>query len=145
VPTPVVVLDFRQHRFAGTSSYLVSRHAVARVVKLLERELTAGPTLPLDLQYGRMIETDGLRVGCAFPFATTVRLDSASETTIVGREGGETLRFACDLLRYAFYADCDWDVARRAIEATAPSLLVDAQDRIIGAAFAHATRVILRR
>ncbi len=55
------------------------------------------------------------------------------------------MRFACDLLRYAFYADCDWDVARRAIEAFAPSLLTDAQDRIIGAALAQATRVIPRR
>jgi hypothetical protein len=143
--TPVIVLDFHHHRFAGTSSYLVSRRAIARLAGLLERELAAGPTLPLDLQYGRLTQTDGLRVGCAFPFATTVRLESAAETTIVGREGGEAIRFACDLLRYAFYADCDWDVARRAIEAIAPSLLMDTQDRIIGAAFAQATRAIPRR
>lgn len=143
--TPIIVLDFHHHRFAGTSSYLVSRRAIARLAGLLERELAAGPTLPLDLQYGRLTQTDGLRVGCAFPFATTVRLESAAETTIVGREGGEAIRFACDLLRYAFYADCDWDVARRAIEAIAPSLLMDTQDRIIGAAFAQATRAIPRR
>ncbi len=43
VPTSLVVLDFRQHRFASTSSYLVSRRAVARVAKLLERELVTGP------------------------------------------------------------------------------------------------------
>lgn len=142
---PVIVLDFHHHRFAGTSSYLVSRRAVARVAQLLERELAAGLTLPLDLQYGRLVQTDGLRVGCAFPFATTVRLESAAETTIVGREGGDAIRFACDLLRYAFYADCDWDVARRAIETIAPSLFTETQDRIIGAAFAQATRAIPRR
>ena len=142
---PVIVLDFHHHRFAGTSSYLVSRHAIARVAMLLERELALGPTLPLDLLYERLMRTDGLRVGCTFPFATTVRLDSASDTTIAGREGGDAIRFACDLLRYAFYADCDWEVARRAIETIAPSLFTDTQDRIIGAAFAQATRAIPRR
>lgn len=143
--TPLIVLDFHHHRFAGTSSYLVSGRAIARVAGLLERELARGPALPLDLLYGRLMHTDGLRVGCAFPFATTVRLESASDTTIVGREGGEAIRFACDLLRYAFYADCDWQVARRAIESIAPSLLTDTQDRIIGAAFAQATRAIPQR
>ena len=69
----------------------------------------------------------------------------ASETTILGREGGEAIRFACDLLRYAFYADCDWDVARRAIEAIAPLLLANAQDQVISAAFAQATRDFWRR
>ena len=142
---PVIVLDFKHHRFAGASSYLVSRRALAHVANLLERELAAGPTLPLDLQYGRLMQTDGLRIGCAFPFVTTVRLESAAETTIVGREGGGAIRFACDLLRYAFYADCDWEVARHAIEAIEPSLLTNPTDRIIGTAFAQATRVISRR
>jgi hypothetical protein len=144
-PTPVIVLDFHHHRFAGTSSYLVGRGAIARVARLLERALAAGPTLPLDLQYARFIATDALRVGCAFPFATTVRLDSATGTTIAGREGGEAIRFACDLLRYAFHADCDWEVAREAIERIAPSLLTETTDRIVGAAFAQATRAIPRR
>lgn len=141
-PTPVIVLDFRQHKFAGTSSYLVNRNSIARVAGLLERELASGPTLPLDLQYGRFIGTDALRVGCAFPFVTTVRLESAAQTTIAGREGGDAIRFACDLLRYAFHAECDWEVARAAIEGIAPSLLTDTTDRIVGAAFAQATRAI---
>ena len=142
---PITVLDFRQHKFASTSSYLVNRRTVARVASLLERELAAGPTLPLDLQYCRLMETDGLRVGCVFPFVTSVRLESAATTTIDGREGGDTIRFACDLLRHAFFVDCDWEVARRAIEAFRPSLLADPQDRIVGAAFALATSANLTR
>ena len=142
---PVTVLDFRQHKFASTSSYLVNRRSVARVADLLERELAAGPTLPLDLHYCRLMETDGLRVGCVFPFVTSVRLESAATTTIDGREGGDTIRFACDLLRHAFFVDCDWEVARRAIEAYSPSLLTDPQDRIVGAAFALATNANLTR
>ena len=112
---------------------------------MLERNLAAGPTLPLDLHYCRLMETDGLRVGCVFPFVTSVRLESATTTTIAGREGGDALRFACDLLRYAFYVDCDWDVARRAIDALRLSLLSDPRDRIIGAALALATKEKLVR
>jgi len=142
---PITVLDFRQHKFASTSSYLVNRGSVERVAGLLERELAAGPALPLDLHYCRLMETDGLRVGCIFPFVTSVRLESAATTTITGREGGDAIRFACDLLRHAFFVDCDWDVARRAIETLAPSLLTDPQERIIGAAFALATKANLAR
>ena len=125
--------------------YLVNRRSIARVADLLEVELAAGPTRPLDLHYCRLMETDGLRVGCVFPFVTSVRLESATTTTIMGREGGNALRFACDLLRHAFYVDCDWDVARRAIDAYAPSLLADPQSRIIGAALALATKEHLVR
>ncbi len=142
---PIAVLDFRNHKFASTSSYLVNRHSIARVADMLERNLAAGPRLPLDLHYCRLMETDGLRVGCVFPFVTSVRLESATTTTIAGREGGDALRFACDLLRHAFYVDCDWDVARRAIDAYAPSLLSEPRDRIIGAALALATKEKLVR
>jgi GR25 family glycosyltransferase involved in LPS biosynthesis len=135
---PFAVLDFRNHEFAGASSYLVNRASIAKLAALLERELAAGPNTPLDLCYCKLMQSDSLRVACVFPFVTTVRLDSALKTTIGGREGGEPVRFSSDLLRYSFFAEREWATARDAIDAFDPALRVDPHDEIVGMAFAIA-------
>ena len=50
-----------------------------------------------------------IRVGCLFPFVTTVRLEGVTDNTISGREQDPLTQTAANLARYSFFVDCDHD------------------------------------
>jgi hypothetical protein len=132
------VIDFGGREFAGASSYLVRAGSIGRIASLLEAEAASGPSTPVDLFYSRLAASGALRAAFVLPFATAVQPSTATATTIEGREGGEAVRFACDLLRYALFVDCEWSEARRAIVAFDPVAADDPSLRLVGTAFALA-------
>ena len=78
------------------------------VAGLLQGELSRaeGPSLPVDLFYRREVFAGRIRAACVFPFLSSIDLQLAQATnTIPGRDGpGASIN---DVLRSAFYVDCD--------------------------------------
>ncbi len=103
------VLGLKETQLACTSSYFVSAASVKKVAALRAEELAAGLTMPNDLFLRRMANTGKLRMGCWFPFVTTIRLEHIMATSIEGREKQvENLSvLASALLRYSFFMGRD--------------------------------------
>ncbi len=92
---------------AATTSYIINRHSIPMLVELLERELTDGPRDPLDLVIRKAASEGKIRVGCLFPFVTTLRIDEIAGSTIAGRNKDPMKTLALGLGRYSFFVDCD--------------------------------------
>lgn len=114
------VMDMRQTYLCCASSYFVGPASVGKVADILERELAAGPQVMHDILFRKLALSGKLRIGCCFPFATSVRLEHIMATTIVGREAqiGNLSVLASALLRYSFFVEHDLqNYAKRFVEA----------------------------
>ncbi len=110
------IVDLKPAAFVGSDSYLVSPQSIAKVGALLQAEIDAGgPRVPLDHFYREQIFNGKLRAGCIFPFVTSVR--QAGTASTIGSLRGDALGQSQlhDLLRYAFYVDCDWSIVKQAL------------------------------
>ena len=92
---------------AATTSYIANRHSIPKLVEILERELTSGPTDPLDLVIRKAASEGRIRIGCLFPFVTSLRLDGIAGSTIAGRKKNYLTTLALGLGRHSFFVDCD--------------------------------------
>jgi GR25 family glycosyltransferase involved in LPS biosynthesis len=109
------VMDITSSYLFGTTSYLAQPSGMKRVIAVLDEEWRRGPTIPLDRAMQAAARAGRLRIGCLFPFVTSLdlHLNSLSEAKRAERTDDILVQ---SLLRYSFYVDADIDgVARPAI------------------------------
>jgi GR25 family glycosyltransferase involved in LPS biosynthesis len=105
------VINLKDQLFGSTSSYLVNKNSIKKVHDLYEQEITNEPRKSIDLFIRRMSNEEALKVGCIFPFVTSVRLDHIVETDIV-RPYHEMSALATHLARYSFFIGADFDLCQ---------------------------------
>jgi GR25 family glycosyltransferase involved in LPS biosynthesis len=105
----------------ATTSYIVNRRAIPKLVDLFTRELENGATMPIDLFIRKAAREGRLRVGSLFPFATSLRIENVLNNTIAGRRNNLLSRIAVCLGRISFFAECD----HRALQACTTQLFPD--------------------
>ena len=102
------VTSFKIHQIefrSCTSSYIVNRKSIPKILTLYEQELHDGARQSVDLFLRSVVEKGKLRGICLFPFITT---DSPALPSIIGdRPGGITSRTGMDLVRRSFFIDHD--------------------------------------
>ncbi len=102
------VLDFNSVYQAGFQSYLVPGKSLDKVLSALRRGLDAGPNVPVDIFVRQEAQEGRLRLGCIFPFVTSVQLGEAAATTMADRaQSAEITREIVALLRYTFFVGRD--------------------------------------
>ena len=90
----------------ATTSYIVNRRSIPKLVGLFTRELTNGATMPIDLFIRKAAREGALRVGSLFPFATSLRIENVLNNTIAGRRNNLLSRIAVCLGRISFFVEC---------------------------------------
>ena len=58
--------------YAGTASYIVKPAAIQKMVDIYEETLSKGAKLPVDLCIRQKARQQTIRVGCIFPFITSL-------------------------------------------------------------------------
>ena len=98
------VIDLGQRQMACMSSYFVAPRSIAKVLKIYEDELAAGPRMPVDFCVRLAAQDNRLRVGCWFPFVTSIMLEQVTASTIAGRENQQNNPSVMlpALVRYSF-------------------------------------------
>ena len=69
------VLNVANRTYASTSSFLVNRNSIGKLHTIFENELLNGTGNPVDLIIREKNHRGELKVGCIFPFVTSVRLE----------------------------------------------------------------------
>jgi GR25 family glycosyltransferase involved in LPS biosynthesis len=94
---------------AGMTSYIVPPHGIERVVAAMRRGLDMGPCWPVDILVRQEALAGRLKLGCIFPFTTTIPLDPIYRSTIdtVKSDLEGLSRLATALLRYSFFVSRD--------------------------------------
>jgi hypothetical protein len=110
--------------FAGAASYLVSRRAIPKIQELLLRRLSNRPRTNADIVLRDLAHAGVLKLGCLFPFVTSIRLEHVIGTTAIGRHD-EISELACNIARQSFFVDCDREKCR---EYAAKFLTIPADD-----------------
>jgi GR25 family glycosyltransferase involved in LPS biosynthesis len=114
------VVDLKEWHLAGMTSYFVAAASIDKVLGILAEELERGPRMPVDGCLRLAAHEGRLKVGCWFPFVTSIMLDCITTSTIAGREkqeGNSSIILAA-LLRYSFFIDRDLEgYARPFLEA----------------------------
>lgn len=95
---------------AATTSYIANRHSISKLVEIFERELMKGPKDPLDLVIRKAASEGKIRIGCLFPYVTTLRIEEIAGSTIAGRNKDLLKTLALGLGRHSFFVDCDHQV-----------------------------------
>jgi GR25 family glycosyltransferase involved in LPS biosynthesis len=106
-PPKVSVIDINNQYLWGSESYLVPSKAVNKVLPILRNGLEAGPQLPVDVFLRQEAHAGRLRLGCIFPFITSVQLDEVGRSTLGHTKEHLTLRQGIHLLRYSFFVGRD--------------------------------------
>jgi hypothetical protein len=101
------VVNLKGLLFGSTSSYLVNKNSIRKLHDLYDREINNCPEKSIDLFIRRMSNEGALKVGCLFPFVTSVRLDHIVETDIV-RPYHQMSALATHVARYSFFVDADF-------------------------------------
>jgi GR25 family glycosyltransferase involved in LPS biosynthesis len=114
-----IVQDITPTYQCGASSYLVGPKNRANVLASFRRGLDSG--LPDDLFIRREARAGKLKLGCVFPFVTSVQFEL--DTTTKGRPNDVAWfsKRAIDLLRYSFFVDCDFSRAAKTVAALKPA------------------------
>jgi GR25 family glycosyltransferase involved in LPS biosynthesis len=128
-----IVRDVTPTYRCGSSSYLVGSKNRDRVLAVFQRGLDRGG-LPFDLFIRQEAKAGNLKLGCVFPFVTSIALEAP--TAIAGRsnDSARLSKQAIDLLRYSFFADRDFSGAARFIAAikTTPDQHRDLIEAVLG-------------
>jgi GR25 family glycosyltransferase involved in LPS biosynthesis len=102
------IFDLKNIPFGSTSSYLVNPSSIQKLHDLYAEAITHEPRQSNDL-FIRDMSTQGvLKVGCLFPFVTSVSLDEIVDTDII-RSYHQASALAAHMARYAFFVDADFD------------------------------------
>lgn len=128
------LIDLRNRSLAGMTSYFVAPRSIDRLHTVLRREWEAGPKRPLDLVLRDRVDAGELTAAVIFAFGTTIRNDDVFHGTL-SRPGADDLgRVATDLLRQAFFIDCDVREAESIAEMLEATYAGNPQFRLIVAA-----------
>lgn len=103
------VIDLAGRLFATTSSYLVNAKSIRKLYNIYTKEISNSPRVPIDLLIRNKAAQGVIKVGCIFPFITSIRLDGGLDTTIadraaIGRHDNLTV-LAADIARQSFFID----------------------------------------
>ena len=93
--------------FAGSSSYFLRADARAKMLGLMEAEIAAGPTIPVDTFFAKIAHAGQIVMACTAPFLTSVDAAAVLSTTIDGRAQHDHSALAFYLLRNYFFVDKD--------------------------------------
>ncbi len=96
----------RTEYIGASTSYLINRESTRKLLAVYDQALADGAKVPVDLLIRNKGREGALRVGCVFPFLTSVRLDEV-ETTITGRASDAASVVAINLLRHSFFVERD--------------------------------------
>ena len=103
-PPRLAVLDVKDDYRCIFASYLVPTTAIDRVLSVLRRGIDAGPNMPIDLFVRHEAINGRLRLGCIFPFITSVQINDIGGTTMTDRrKDTEITREIISLLQYSFF------------------------------------------
>jgi GR25 family glycosyltransferase involved in LPS biosynthesis len=117
---------------ASTSSYIVNRRAIPRLVEIIERALTSGAPVAIDIALRQAALSGMLATGCIFPFITSVRLDEAIDSTMPDRGQGTLTRIASTLGRTSFFVGADMAALNTLADRYLPVPENDPQRGLIG-------------
>lgn len=91
---------------ASVSSYVVNRASIRKVSELANEALAGGPNLPFDNFLNDSAQRGRLKIGCVFPFITSIQ-PGGFASTIAGPGRGTRSNLAVELMRHSFFVDCD--------------------------------------
>lgn len=104
--TRIMTVDMAGVVFAGTSSFLINSDSIRKLHDLYEKELKGGATQAIDLFIRRKAHEGEIRVGCLFPFVTSINLER-SLTTTIGERYDQLSVLAANLVRHSFFIEAD--------------------------------------
>jgi GR25 family glycosyltransferase involved in LPS biosynthesis len=106
-PRKLSVIGINNQYRWGSESYLVPSKAVSKVLSVLHGGLEAGPQLPVDVFLRQEAHAGRLRLGCIFPFVTSIQFDEVGRSTLGHAQEHLDLREVFHLLRYFFFVGRD--------------------------------------
>ncbi|MDE2029684.1 MAG: glycosyltransferase family 25 protein [Alphaproteobacteria bacterium] len=118
------IVDLKGLPFGSTSSYLVNPASIRKLHDLYEAAITSTPAQSNDLFIRDLSYAGTLKVGCLFPFVTSVRLDHILSTDI-DRSYHQASALAAHLGRYTFFADADFGICHDYIKTHLPPPVAD--------------------
>ncbi|MDR3449006.1 MAG: glycosyltransferase family 25 protein [Alphaproteobacteria bacterium] len=113
------ILDIRNRPYAATSSFLVNRKSIRKLHDIFEGELTRGTGNPIDLVIRDRNHRGELKIGCIFPFVTSIRLNKNFSSTIDFNPDREP-ELAVDIARAMFFVESDWAACQDYLDRYAP-------------------------
>jgi hypothetical protein len=103
MPAYLMYPSLQRIPFGGATSYIVNAASREKVAALLEAELAAGPTQPVDMALRILVNQGRLDARVTVPFLNTIAADSIHGTTIVGRSQPDDSALAFYVFRSFFY------------------------------------------
>jgi hypothetical protein len=100
------MINMRGVEFTSTSSFLINPQSIGKLAALYEDELKRGARVAIDHFISNLCNSGGIKVGCLFPFITSVPIGNCFDSTIGGRTG-LLFAFASTVFRHSFYVGCD--------------------------------------
>ena len=90
-----IVIDLATRQMACMASYFVAAKSIEKVLKVFGDELARGPTMPVDFCLRLAAQEGRLRVGCWFPFVTSIMLDCITASTMERARTSMTIPPSC--------------------------------------------------
>lgn len=100
------IIDMKDMELASTCSMLINPRSIANLAELFEYELRRGARMPVDFLIRHLCNHSALKVGCLFPFVTSIKPENYLQTTIHSRPDVKTIR-ANHMLRHSFFIGAD--------------------------------------
>jgi hypothetical protein len=105
---------------------------------LLDREIAAGPTQPIDLYIQKKVSEGLLRAGVLVPFVTSVNLGDVLDPTISRREHDYLAVLSAFVIRHSFYVDCDFALCEQLLNQAMKTGVSDPHQRLLSAVCTYA-------
>ena len=103
----VAKVNFAPIEYVGAaSSYLVNSRSIGKLLSVYDEVLAGGPKDAVDTMIRKKGQAGALRVGCLFPFLTSIRLEGIT-STITGRKSDDLSALAMNVSRHSFFVDCN--------------------------------------
>lgn len=127
----VTKVNFKAIEYIATStSYLLNCHSIKKVLSVYDGVLAGGARDAVDIMLRKKGQSGALRVGCLFPFLTSIRLDDVT-STITGRSSDDLSAIAVNLARHSFFVDCDMQALLAYAEKALPPLPTEPHHRLL--------------
>jgi len=118
--TAFSIIDMGDIDFASTCSFLVNGQSIGKLATLYEAELKKGAETAIDVFINKLSHNGDIKVGCLFPFITSIRPESCDQSTIHNRRAVST--FADHMLRHSFFIGCNFEQSLKETTRTLPQL-----------------------
>ena len=102
------VIDMRELIFASTCSFMVNPQSIGKLARLFGEALYKGAPQPIDLYIRTLCQGGVIKVGCLFPFVTSIPIGNALDSQIE-KPCDESPSLASNILRHSFFIGSDWN------------------------------------